>query len=273
MRSGGSDHQVALVTGGGSGIGAALAKLLAARGVRVVVTDVDEGRATAIAEAVGGRAQLLDVTDAAAFEAVVDEIYETEGRLDDLFNNAGVGLAGLVVDLTTEDWRSVVEVNLWGVVNGIHAVYPRMVAAGRGAIVNTASGAGLCPRPGMTPYATTKHAVVGLTTSLRPEAALHGVQVNTFCPGYIATDIVRATRFVGVDGEGMMEKVPIRPMTAERCAQIALRGVDRNRAVIPVSFYVWLDWLIFRLSPRLSVWIAGFRARQFAAHRKGAEAS
>ena len=259
---------MALVTGGGSGIGAALARLLAARGVRVVVTDVDGARAAAVAEEVGGRACALDVTDAAAFEAVVDEIYATEGRLDDLFNNAGVGLAGLVADLKVDDWRRVVDVNLWGVVNGIHAVYPRMVAAGRGRIVNTASGAGLCPRPGMTPYAATKYAVVGLSASLRPEAALHGVQVNTFCPGYIATDIVRATRFVGVDGAGMMEKVPIRPMTAARCAQIALRGVDRDRAVIPVSLYVWLDWLLFRLSPRLSIWIAGYRARQFAAHRK-----
>jgi len=261
------ERDVALVTGGGSGIGAALVARLAARGVRVVVTDVDGGRAASVARGVGGRARALDVTDAAAFEAVVAEIYATEGRLDYLFNNAGVGLAGLVADLSLEDWRRVVDVNLWGVINGVAAAYPRMAAAGRGWIVNTASGAGLCPRPGMTPYAATKHAVVGLSTSLRPEAARHGVRINVFCPGYIATDIVRATRFVGVDGEGMMEKVPIRPMSADRCAQIALAGVDRDRGIIPVSTYVWLDWLLFRLSPRLSGWLAGYRARQFAAHR------
>jgi NAD(P)-dependent dehydrogenase (short-subunit alcohol dehydrogenase family) len=264
--------RVALVTGAGSGIGEALADALARRGARVVVTDVDGGRARAVADRLlrdghAARAAGLDVTNAAAFRRAVDETVASEGRLDLLFNNAGVGVAGEARDVELADWRRAVDVNFWGVVHGILAAYPRMVAQGSGHIVNTASGAGLLPRPGMTAYAATKHAVVGLSTSLRAEAAAYGVRVSAVCPGFVRTNIFAATTYAKVDGARLMEKVPIAPFSAEECARIVLRGVARNRAVIVVSRLLVFEWLVYRLSPALAIRLAGWRARQFRAHR------
>jgi NAD(P)-dependent dehydrogenase (short-subunit alcohol dehydrogenase family) len=259
---------VALVTGAASGIGAALARALAGRGARVWVTDRDAACAEATAAALpGARAAGLDVTDADAFAALAERVVAESGRIDLLFNNAGVGLAGAVRDLSLADWRRVIDVNVWGVIHGIHAVYPHLIRQGGGALVNVASGAALAPRPGMTAYAATKAAVVALSTSLRAEAALHGVQVNAICPGFIATNIMSSTTFRNVDGEGLMGRVPLKPITADDCARIALRGVEADRPIIPVSRMVSVDWGLFRLSPRLSTWVSGWRAKQFAAHR------
>lgn len=267
--------RVAIVTGGGSGIGAALVKRLAAEGATTVVADLDRARAEAVASEVreaGGaaRAVRLDVTDAQSFRDVRDELLATEGRIDELFNNAGIGLAGLVEDLTLADWRRIIDVNLWGVIHGIDAFYPTLVAQRSGTIVNTASGAGLSPRPGMTPYAAAKHAVVGLSTSLRAEAAAHGVQVSVLCPGYVKTNIVEASASVKVDARAMVAAVPIAPMSADDCAAATLTGVAKNRAVIVPGTTAWLEWLAFRVSPGVSMSIAKLRASKFRASRDAA---
>jgi NAD(P)-dependent dehydrogenase (short-subunit alcohol dehydrogenase family) len=254
--------EVALVTGGASGIGKELAKQLSRSGARVIIADRDLARAqAAAAECRDARAVQLDVTDAAQFKAIVEEIVAVEGRIDALFNNAGIGLAGAAQDLSIEDWRKIIEVDLMGVIHGIAAVYPRLVAQKSGRIVNTASGAGLAPRPGMTAYAAAKHGVIGLTVSLRAEAALHGVRVSAFCPGYVATEIQSSSRYVNLDKKKLEEKIPIKPMSAERCAELALEGVLKNRAIIAISAYVKLDWWLYRLSPALAVRVARWRAR------------
>ena len=164
---GGFAGQVAIVTGGASGIGRALCEALAAEGARVVVVDRDAGGAAAVAEAIakaGGvaRAEVLDVADGDAVRCVVEDTAAREGRLDLLFNNAGIAIGGEVLDMTAEHWRRIVDVNLWGVVNGIRAAYPVMARQGSGHLVNTASGAGLIPNPLATAYGMTKHAEVGL---------------------------------------------------------------------------------------------------------------
>ncbi|MCA9538127.1 MAG: SDR family NAD(P)-dependent oxidoreductase [Myxococcales bacterium] len=264
--------ETAFITGAASGIGAALAAALVARGAHVWLTDRDAERLGPTVEAlraVGGTVfgRSLDVTDADAFAAVVDEAWTRSGGLDLVFNNAGVGLAGEVRDLKAADWRPLFEVNVLGVANGITAAYPRMVAAGRGHLVNIASGAALAPRPGMAPYAASKAAVLSLSLSLRAEAALHGVRVSAVCPGYIATGIMDRTRFVGLDRAGLAAAIPVAPLTPEQCARITLRGVARNRAVIPVSRLVALEWRLARFAPWLVERVAGWRARQFAAHR------
>lgn len=257
-----------LVTGGASGIGAALVARLARAGARVYASDLSLERLEPVVAAHREVQPLaLDVTDPAAFRAAIDTIVEREGKLDILFNNAGVGLAGEVADVEIADWKRMIDVNLYGVIHGIAAAYPRMIAQGHGQIVNTASGAGLGPRPGQTPYAAAKHAVIGLSTSLRAEAAGHGVKVTAACPGYVATQVMATAKFVGVDREKLAAKIPIRPMTADRCAQIMLRGAARNQAIVAISAYVKLDWWVYRLSPALSCWLAEWRAKQFRASR------
>jgi NAD(P)-dependent dehydrogenase (short-subunit alcohol dehydrogenase family) len=262
--------KVAVVTGAASGIGAALVQALADQGAIVVGTDlsaegVDDARPNIQAGA-------LDVTDFEAIKALTAQLMEQHGRIDLWFNNAGVGLAGEVRDLEIADWKPIIDVNLWGVIYGVQAVYPIMVSQGFGHIINTASGAGLCPRPGMVPYATSKYAVVGLSTSLREEAAALGVRVSAVCPGYIGSPIVGTTPFKNVDGVALMEGVPLKPMSPEKCAQVMLRGTRKNRPIIPVSKVTWLEWMLQRWAPWLIRVIARHKAQKFHEHRIDREA-
>jgi short-subunit dehydrogenase len=262
--------RTALVTGSASGIGRALAAAIIERGGRVWLCDRDALRVREAAAALGPSAvaRVLDVTNADAFSSVVDELFHLEGKLDAIFNNAGMGAAGEVRDVSVETWRRLFEVNVIGVVNGINAVYPRMIAQGFGAIVNTASGAGLAPRPGMAAYAASKHAIVGLSVSMRAEARAYGVDVSVVCPGYIKTEIMKSTEFAKLDVAGLERSIPIQPISAERCAQLVLRGVARKKAIIIVGKTVWLDWLMYRWSPALALAAAGIRARHFRKHRQ-----
>jgi NAD(P)-dependent dehydrogenase (short-subunit alcohol dehydrogenase family) len=261
-----SGWTTALVTGAGSGIGRALAQALAAEGVRVAVTDRDGAAAERVAGGLEGALGVaLDVTDAQAFARAVRDLEQRWGPLDLLVNNAGVGLAGGVVDLSLADWRPVIDVNVWGVIHGVHAVYPRMVERGRGWILNVASGAGLLPRPGMTPYAASKHAIVGLSASLREEAADRGVVVSCACPGYVGTAIQSSTRYVGLDPQALAARIPIQPLSAELCAERLLRGAARGRALIFPNRLTWLEWILYRLSPKLGGAAARWRGRQLRA--------
>lgn len=188
--------KVALVTGAGSGIGRCLTNELASRGAVVVASDSDVDSATETAAAHGESvtAVRLDVTDAEAFATAVGSVIDEHGRIDLVFNNAGIGgVPSEVRFLDTEHWESVIDVNIRGVINGVTAAYRTMIEQGDGHIVNTASAAGLVPAPMLTPYSMTKHAVVGLSLSLRSEAAGHGVRVSVLCPGALETPILDVT--------------------------------------------------------------------------------
>ena len=185
----------AIVTGGASGIGQALAKELAKHGCEVVLADLQIQRGEEVASGIrasGGKVQALkvDVTDFLAVDQVVQSTFEQTGRLDYIFNNAGIGIGGNVNDFSIEDWKQILDVNLRGVINGVQAAYPIMANQGFGHIINTASMAGLTPSPGVIAYATTKYAIVGLSKSLRAEAASLGVRVSVICPGVIRTPIL-----------------------------------------------------------------------------------
>jgi NAD(P)-dependent dehydrogenase (short-subunit alcohol dehydrogenase family) len=188
---------VAVITGGASGIGRALGEALAQRGAEVVLADRQIELAETVAggiRAKGGRATAdeLDVTDFGAVERVVQQTVERHGRLDYMFNNAGIGIGGEVRFYDIKDWEQVVDVNIRGVIHGIQAAYPVMLRQGYGHLVNTASMAGLVPFPTAVSYCASKFAVVGLSTALRIEAAEAGVRVSVLCPGVIQTPIPRA---------------------------------------------------------------------------------
>jgi NAD(P)-dependent dehydrogenase (short-subunit alcohol dehydrogenase family) len=119
----------------------------------------------------------------------------------------------------------------------------------------------------MVPYATSKAAVIGLSNSLRPEAAHYGIRINCACPGYIATNIMANTEYSGVDREGLQAAIPLRAMTATRCAELILKGAERNRGLIPVSAATRFEYLLTRYMPWLALRIAAFRATKFREHR------
>jgi NAD(P)-dependent dehydrogenase (short-subunit alcohol dehydrogenase family) len=253
------DGAVAVVTGAASGIGRSLALLLARGGARVHVVDRDATGAAAVAEQIrsgGGDAVAheVDVTDAAAVEALAAEVFAAEGRVDLLFNNAGIGHAGPVAETPLSDWRRVVEVNLMGVVHGAAAFVPRLLEQGRPAhIVNTASLAGLLPNPGMVPYSTTKAAVVGLSEALDGELAAQGIRVTALCPGIISTDIVRTSimrgSFAG-ERDRLMGVYARRGTSPDVVARDALAAVRRHRVVAPAPrWQVSPVWLVKRWAP------------------------
>jgi NAD(P)-dependent dehydrogenase (short-subunit alcohol dehydrogenase family) len=192
--------KVAVVTGGGSGIGRALALAWAREGARVVVADIDETDAaetarqvtTAGAEALPVR---TDVADRRQVEALADRVFDRYGATHILCNNAGVVVHGGLEAATWEDWEWVVGVNLWGVVHGLLAFVPRMIAGGEGGhVVNTASMAGLIASQGLGVYNTTKYAVVGLSETLAKDLRPHGIGVTVVCPMGVATRIRQAGR-------------------------------------------------------------------------------
>jgi NAD(P)-dependent dehydrogenase (short-subunit alcohol dehydrogenase family) len=258
------DGQVAVVTGAASGIGRALSAALARRGAVVVLADIDEAGVKAAADEIGAGAagrvsgRALDVADADAFRELVGAVVADHGHIDLLFNNAGVGIWGDVADLTLAHWNRVIDINLRGVVHGVAAAYPVMIAQGRGHIVNTASLAGLIPGPMLVPYSMTKHAVVGLSTGLRAEAAAHGVRVSVVCPGLIDTPILDKGNPPDlpnvpnpVDGRSMLSESMGRPYPPASLAEDVLAGVARNRAFIVSPRHARVAWAVYRASPEL----------------------
>jgi NAD(P)-dependent dehydrogenase (short-subunit alcohol dehydrogenase family) len=192
--------RVAVVTGGGSGIGRALVDVFARDGARVVVADIEEAAAVETANAVRARggtaiAVRTDVTELAHVEALADRAFSEFGAVDILCNNAGVALWGGLEQATHRDWQWVLGVNLWGVIHGLEAFLPRMIASKRrGHVVNTASMAGLVATRGLGIYNTSKYAVVGLSETLAKDLAPHGIGVSVLCPMGVATQIRASDR-------------------------------------------------------------------------------
>jgi NAD(P)-dependent dehydrogenase (short-subunit alcohol dehydrogenase family) len=256
--------KVAFVTGGASGIGAALITKLVDGGAEVFIADRQVGPAQELAQRLnsgGGNVHVieLDVRDYPWFERAIAEAVQQSGRIDYLFNNAGIGVAGEVDSYTLDDWNDVLDVNLRGVIHGIQAVYPIMIRQHCGHIVNTASMAGLVTTAGQASYAAAKHAVVAISKSLRLEAERHGVQVSVLCPGVIRTPILTGGKYGRIDITGISDEELLkqwersRPMEPEKFAERALRAVLRGDAIIVVPAWWKAFWYLERLSPLLSM--------------------
>jgi len=196
------DGRVAVVTGAASGIGLALCERFAAEGMKVVMADIEAGPLAA-AEATVRRtapavlASRVDVSNADDVERLARETYDAFGAAHVVCNNAGVAVLGATHEHTLADWQWVINVNLWGVIHGVRAFLPRMLAGGdEGHIVNTASMAGLTTAPYMSIYDVTKHGVVALSEAMYKEAQVTGspVGVSVVCPGLIDTSIMRSSR-------------------------------------------------------------------------------
>jgi len=205
------DGATVFVTGGASGIGRAFSEAVAARGADVVIADLQSSLAVETADAIrkrGGKATAtaLDVRDRDAVERVVADTVERTGRIDYVLNNAGLGVFGEAHLHSDDDWDLLIDVNLRGVVNVIRSTYTRMITQGYGHLINTASVAGLIAPPFLSSYVATKHAVVGLSKSMRIEAKRFGVRVSALCPGAIRTPILTG----GAQGRSLYGVAPER---------------------------------------------------------------
>ncbi len=260
----------AIVTGAGSGIGAALCRALDLAGAHVVCTDVDGGAAERTASDLGPRARsaLLDVTDADAVQAVVDDVVARAGRLDLMFNNAGIVWGGETELLTLDQWNAIIDINIRGVVHGVAAAYPQMLRQGHGHIINTASMAGLAAGGQLTSYVATKHAVVGLSMALRAEAVPQGVGVLVVCPAAVDTPILDKGAVGSFAGRDYFLKTQGgKPYDADRLARDTLRAIDRDKAILVKPTVAHAQWLFARAAPvlmnRLSMrYTAGQRSQQ-----------
>ncbi|BBX15377.1 acetoin dehydrogenase [Mycolicibacterium duvalii] len=231
--------KVAVVTGAGSGIGAALAVALGRAGASVAICDVDtEGLAATEAQlkalGVNVKSDRLDVTERAAFEAYADEVVKHFGKVNQIYNNAGIAYTGDIEVTEFKDLERVFDVDYWGVVNGSKIFLPHLIASGDGHIVNISSVFGLLGMPGQAPYCAAKFAVRGFTEALAQEMALTGHPVKVTCvhPGGIKTAIARnATAAEGLDPKELAHEfdTQMARTTPDEAARVILEGVRRNK--------------------------------------------
>ncbi|MEU8887426.1 SDR family oxidoreductase [Streptomyces sp. NPDC048442] len=241
--------QLVLVTGAASGIGRATAFAFAEAGARIVAVDRDaEGasRTAELARLIGAPdawPEVVDVSDAQAMEKLAEKVAADYGIVDVLVNNAGIGMSGSFMNTSAEDWKKVLDVNLWGVIHGCRTFGKQMAERGQGGhIVNTASAAAYQPSKALPAYSTSKAAVLMLSECLRAELAGQGIGVSAICPGLVNTNITATSRFTGVSEEEEKRKQKrssrlygLRNYPPEKVAEAVLRAVVKNQAVVPVT--------------------------------------
>ncbi len=231
-------NKIALVTGGGSGIGRAVCQALAAAGAVVFCADIDLAKAEAtVAGAKIGNifAKQLDVTQEGEIQTVLAEIVTQHGRIDLVFNNAGTGIIGEYRDTSINDWKYAFDLNFYGILYGSQYAYQLMLKQGSGQIVNTSSLAGLINGLAVVgPYSTTKHVVAAYTRTLRVEAKAFGIRVNLVCPGVVSTPITDGSSFInGRESYRQFSRDTIaKGIPPEQAARHILKGVTANKGVI-----------------------------------------
>jgi 3-oxoacyl-[acyl-carrier protein] reductase len=185
--------KVAIITGAANGIGFATAQRFTQEGAKVMIVDVNPDAVKAAADRIpSSEAYVVNVTDRASIESAVDQIMQRHGRIDILINNAGITQDARLVKMTEAQFDTVIDVNLKGVFNCTQLVVPHMLEAGKGAVVNASSVVGIYGNFGQTNYSATKFGVIGFTKTWARELGSKGIRVNAVCPGFIATEMVKA---------------------------------------------------------------------------------
>lgn len=261
------DGAVAVVTGGGSGIGRATAQMLSSRGVNVAIIDINEQAAkeTAASCTTPGTAAVAyqgDVTNLGQLEHLATTIMSDLGPLDIVINNAGVGLSARFSDMEIHDWEWIRSINLDGVINGCRAFGLPILRAGSGQIVNMSSGLAYGMRATEPAYVTTKAAVLAFSKSLRADWRTSGVGVSAICPGVINTPIVRNSRLLGHRGDptsrAKTEKAFSRGHKPETVAKAVCRAIEKDSSMETAGWEATLGWWLNGLTPnRIETRIAG----------------
>lgn len=265
------ENKVAIVTGGGMGLGRSLCEELSRRGAVVFVADIDGNAAIQVTSGIaqsGARARAveIDVSKQADVSRLIETAVSEFGRLDYIFNNAAIAIGGDARDISVEQWDRVLNVNLRGLVYGTINAYQVMAKQGHGHIVNISSASGLIPQPGNASYCTCKHGIIGLSLSLRFEGADLGVKVSAVCPGDMKTSIYENMVVMNMPREQVVQAsrrshFPIPQISAEYAAREILRGVSRNQALIIFPAAVRWIWRIYRALPSLIYWVSIRRMR------------
>lgn len=265
-------HQVAAITGAGSGMGRALAQQLASLGCHVAIADVNAAgleQTAALIKAQASRQQpsgadiitvsshILDVSDRLAMEQFADDVLAAHGKVNLIFNNAGVSVTDSVARMTDENFEWLMGINFWGVVYGTRAFLPRLCATEPGHIVNTSSIFGTIAVPGQSAYNASKFAVRGFTYALRMELADTHPHLGVSCvqPGGVKTNIVKHSRYLPSDNQAPTKEEfaarfeAIAMLDSDQAAKQILNGVRRNRAQILVGKDAWLLALLERILP------------------------
>lgn len=252
----------ALISGAGSGIGLELAKAFGRQGAVIIGTDINENRvqemvATLKAMGVSATGYTVNHADPADVEALSKRVLEENGPIDILCCNAGVGHGKAFEQTFLEDWKWVMDINLYGAVYLVHYFLPSMIERKHGHILLTASGAGLFPIAGMAPYCMSKSAMVVLANVLRMELKMHNINVSALCPGIINTQIIKDGRMGNEKGQAAAEKFYAKQgVSPAVVARSAVNGVSRNKALIQTPVYhVAGMYLMYRLLPNLLLWI------------------
>lgn len=249
------------ITGAGSGIGRATALRFARAGANLALCDVDAGGLASVAAeatrlgAAEVRHKNVDVSKRDEVAAWANDLHRDIAAVDVLVNNAGVGLSGGILATSLDDWQWLLSINVWGVIHGCHFFAPKMVARGQGGhIVNLASLAGLWASAQMGAYATTKHAVIGLSEALREELSPHDISVTAICPGVVHTAIINSARVVGqaLGAEDFRAKVDRmyqkRGYGPERVADAIFDAALAGRGTVPVTPESWAVYYIKRVA-------------------------
>jgi len=250
-------NKVILITGAGSGIGKALCEeIVEFTPKKLILIDIDEGSIKKVQKSIIGvdsNLYKVDVASEKSMEALFTNVIEKNRKIDIVINSAGITAGGEYQDYTFNFWNKIIAINLWGIIYGSTLAYRQMIIQKYGHIVNIASLGGLIPEPMASAYATTKHAVVGLTTTLREEAHAYGIKVSVVCPGVVDTPIIDKATYVGnVDKEklkkGVLEHGVI---SANKCAQRIIKGISKNKGIILVKSSDKIFWKLHRFSPGL----------------------
>ena len=256
-----------LLTGAASGIGRATALEMARRGARLTLVDIDAhglGDAARAARGIGARVEehVVDLADGPAVEGLARRVLDENGPVDVLVNNAGVAIAAPFVRTGASDWAWILGVNLLGPLRLTRALFPSMLERRSGQVVIVASLAGLIGAPGMVAYTTTKFALVGFAESLRLEVEDAGIGVTVVCPGYVRTNLARATRY---DNEGFQRFLEGAPpwygMAKERVASEIVESVLSRRPLVVLGPEK-VGWWLKRVAPEAAFAVARWAARQ-----------
>jgi len=248
------NSKLVLITGSAGGIGRATALRFSEEGADLILVDINEQGLESAAREIESRGRKAlwyktDLSDADQVEALHRKVTDDAGTPDVLMNAAGVVIVTCVEEAGLEDWRWILDTNLWGYIYMIHYFLPDMIRKRSGYVINVASAAGLFAIPYQAPYNTSKHAVVGLTESVRQEMGRYGIGASVVCPGMIRTPMIDTARVIGFkdSAQKMAGRAAASP---EKMADAIIRGVRKNRAVIMYPPYINLLYGLKRFSPR-----------------------